>query len=172
MKKFFLIAFLLCVSVISFSQNPVSYTGVFATNDTTLSKNDLYERGKYWVSETLTSSENIIVLADKDNGAIKGNHKFKYVNNGVGGVNGSYASGYISYSFQLWFKDGKCKYEFTNFSHRGYNGPWSYGLVDDGPCRKMGWKSYLEDIKITIDSEVPNLVNSLNKRLNQKTVSW
>jgi len=145
------------------AQTPITYSGIVTTKDT-LSKNEVYSRVESWIIETIG---NINYKEDnQDSVIIKTMCRMRYVNYGVGGNNGSYATGYVDYNLNFIVLKGKFKYTFTNFIHTGWNKPWSYGLITKEPCKKIGWTGYFEDIKIVINTEVLNTTKSLKIILN------
>jgi hypothetical protein len=143
------------------------YTGVVTTNDTSLSKDELYSRGVLWVSESFKSPGDVIKLSDKENGIIQGSASIKYNHSGMGAG----ASGHITFILKLYFKKAKYKYEFSDFIHTGISEGWSYGLVNESESNKAGWGKYLQDIKSSINSEITVMLKSLETSMNQNVNS-
>jgi hypothetical protein len=164
-----LILYLLCG--ITNGQTSVTYTKVIQTIDTNRTKDILYLNAKEWFVETFKSSNDVIQLDDKENGMIQGKAKIKY----------SYTTnynGYINFTIKIWLKNGRYKYEFSNFIHEAKaDNCFSLGLITDGievnkPCEHYGYINTLgkawTDVKNVIGSDVQEISKSLNDKMNQK----
>lgn len=138
-----------------------------------ISKNELYNRAKLWFATTFNSSKDVLQIEDKDSGQLVGNSLFKYsptVFNASARTVGN-----IKFTIKIFVKDGRYKYEFTNFIHES-NSYSAYGGLDFGlittdktcpnPKKNMlsGWndKVWL-DIKNQIEINIIPLIESLKK---------
>lgn len=82
-----------------------------------LSADVLYLRAHEWFVNNFVSANNVIQLADKENGIIMGKGSFNYfpdTNIGYVGL-----SGFIQFTVKIILKEGRYKYIFTDFRHAG-----------------------------------------------------
>lgn len=102
--------------------------------DSTISKNELYSRGREWFAKAYKSSTDVIQMDDKESGKIVGKALMQVYHKALGS---NYKSGYINYTISLYFKDGRYKYEVTNFHHTGQYVGDGNSIPDYGPCEDM-----------------------------------
>jgi hypothetical protein len=175
MKKLFLIIIILC-SMQGFTQKSdtaITYTGIIKTNDSTLTKDNLYLKGKEWFVSSFKSANDVIQLDDKENGMIQGKGCFSYYSN-VKYMGQNQGSGYINFTIKLWVKNGRYKYEFSNFIHTSNGTTLDMGLITsaDIPDVKQLINFYTKlwnDIKISIQSHIAEFIKPLNEKMNEKT---
>lgn len=183
---FTLIAILVSVQLFaqSDSTRPYTITGVVKV-DSTLKKDLLYNSAYNWFVKTFNYANAVIQLHDKDAGEIAGDGAMTYVSN-----NGSVASGTIKYNISIWIKDGKYKYEFTNFIHNGTpSGEFparDFGLIGSDSTvlyynkgfmisQKAAAKGNRKDwlnVANEINSEVNRLIKSLNSAMATSSSNW
>lgn len=89
--------------------------------------------------DALYKNDSPLKLADKESLKIIA----KIVNKYTGGTMGCIRVIYFEYDLIIKIKEGRYKYEITNFTYTHYNqatGKQSqiYGLKDDGPCKSKG----------------------------------
>ena len=109
---------------IDIETNTITYTEVVVL-DTTLKKDELYSRSREWFAKTYKSANSVIQMDEKEEGKIVGRASIPVTYKGS-------SAGSISYSVSVYIKDGKYKYEFTNFQHQGPGNMQSFGS-----CTKM-----------------------------------
>lgn len=81
-----------------------------------VAKDILFIRGMEWLAKTYRSSKDVIQMEDKEAGKIIGKGlTIVYVK--VLGM--KFDAGPMRYTIAMYFKDGKFKYEFSNFYHEG-----------------------------------------------------
>jgi hypothetical protein len=120
-------------------------------------------------------------MEDKENGQIIGKGNMQYTSDIFVGSEGT--KGWIRYKVKIVVKQGRYKYEITDFIHEGnpYNpgGQFSFGLITNSvPCpykfkwstKKWGDKVWL-DIKETIAAKAPSMIESLKKAMSHASVS-
>jgi hypothetical protein len=168
-----IIALLLCNT--AFAQLPVdssthliSYTGIVQANGT---QQELYSRAREWFAKTYNSAQSVIQMDDKDKIVGKANMVSYYKN---------YHFGLIYYTISVYLKDGKYKYEITDFYHKGefVNTGVSYTQTPDlGHCEDLMNSSNKRDLKIfesfskQINSEVQSLLSSLKESMIKQVAS-
>lgn len=104
----------------------ICYTDVVEV-DSTLSKADLYEKAKNWFKKSHRPLDYSIQVSDAERGVIIGKARTKVYHRALGD---DYPSGYINYTFSIHVKDGKYKYEITDFHHTGSGNIPSYGACE------------------------------------------
>ena len=105
----------------------VIYTEVVEVDGVT--KGDLFARGMEWVAKNYVSANHVVQFKDKEAGTIVGKANLRvYIKNPI-----KFNFGVVKYTVSLYLKDGKYKYEFTDFYHDGttseYYGGKSYGPI-------------------------------------------
>jgi hypothetical protein len=107
MKKILLL--LLLIPAICMAQKaPVTYTGIGEIN---ASKDELLTRVQRWMSKQCTDSKTIGTDEVAGSSSFMYNSKIFYGNLGTKGV--------VKYKISVIVKDGKYKYELTQFTHEG-----------------------------------------------------
>jgi hypothetical protein len=193
MKKLFLLGVITLLSVTSiFGQTEtlnlpidsltgkINYTEVVSV-DTLSNKQELFSRAREWFAKAYKSSTKVIQMEDKESGKIVGKALiqvfYKYM--------GLKPGGYINYTISIYIKNGKYKYELTDFFHTGVsvNG---YSL-DGGACEKIlkekkgaGYLSYDKTYELYLfqmDENIKALVSDLKaamktKATNTKKEDW
>lgn len=91
-----------------------------------MTKDILYSRAYEWFAKTFNSAQNVIQMQDKENGKIVGKGSFGDINitANLGLVT---IEGKVNFTISVYLKDGKYKYEITDFVHEGM-GHWSNGV--------------------------------------------
>jgi hypothetical protein len=154
---------------IDMETNTITYTEVVVL-DTTLKKDELYSRAREWFAKTYKSANSVIQMDDKEEGKIVGRASIPV--NFKGGSAGS-----ISYSISVYIKNGKYKYEFTNFQHQGDGNK----IPDFGSCTEMlnttdkvlgisyqkSYNNYLNQMH----TEIIETISSLKSTLALKSIS-
>lgn len=161
MKK--LLFLLLLMPVICFSQNKISYSEVVQTDS--VSKQTLYGRGLTFFANNFKSANNVIQLKDEAECHIIGKSNIEYP-----GVD-QYYSGHINFTIELFFKDGRFKYEIKDFSHQGER--ITIGDITDSDeaqfkafgsskaFRNREWNN----MKTVVQTLSQNLVNQMNETI-------
>lgn len=134
-KRFFIITVLMVTSLsTTFGQtgtpklpfdsltNKIAYSDVVKV-DSLISKQELISRAREWFAKAYKSSTNVIQMEDKEAGRIVGKALIQVYHKSLGT---NYPSGDINYTISIYAKDGRYKYEITNFYHETY-----------GVCEKM-----------------------------------
>jgi hypothetical protein len=99
--------------------------------DSLTNKQELFSRAREWFAKAYKSSKSVIQMEDKESGKIVGKALmsifFKY--------GGMQPGGNINYTISVYLKDGKYKYEITDFYHTGISG--NYPIPDGGTCENL-----------------------------------
>ncbi len=150
----------------------ITYTEVIVV-DSSLSKNELYSNAREWFAKTYNSSLSVIQMDDKELGKIVGKASIPVHFTSLGMM---IEGGFIHYTISLQLKDGRYKYEITDFNHVGtyVNGKKE---PDGGRCEdiiseeKTFWgnsyrrtyEKYLFQMNENILSLILNLKENMNK---------
>jgi len=97
--------------------------------DSSATRQELFSKAREWFAKAYKSSKNVIQMEDKESGKIVGKALMQvYYKNRQ--------DGYINYTISIQVKDGRYKYEVTDFYHTGQD--VSGGSIPDfGLCEKM-----------------------------------
>lgn len=138
--------------------------------DSTINKNELYSRAREWFAKAFKSSINVIQMDDKENGKIIGKGLTQVYHKSFGK---SYPSGNINFTISLYLKDGKYKYEITNFHHTGETNVDSQGNCEDmiHTQKKLMGLSYQKTFDyylLQLDTDIKQFILSLKTSMNAK----
>ncbi|WP_213279373.1 DUF4468 domain-containing protein [Chryseobacterium indologenes] len=171
MKKIlFVLAIILGVLV--FSQE-LKYEEVVHV-DSTATKEELYNRARSWVRKTFNKKNSIIEVDNKASGEIiaSGIVDYRKRKNYFGA---SCVEGPVRLTLSIYVKDGRYKYVFHSFDHKGSGGSGcrhtDYGIITlDDKAPKPSWGEPRDkawnDIKAFISETVLLNVSDLKKAMN------
>lgn len=192
MKKLIIFAFLLSSCFFSFSEKkvwkdpnakelmPLDANGKIVYTEVVempnVIKDALYSRAYEWFAKSFKDAKNVIQMQDKDAGKIIGKGIFDGINvkccMGLSSV-----IGYVQFTLSIYLKDGKYKYEITDFVHEGH---WSSNAsiqVNGGSLdneKPESGKSYLtqkkwKEVKELTNERVLLFIESLIKAMTVET---
>jgi hypothetical protein len=156
-----LLASLLVMSVTvgSAQDNVTRYSGVVQV-DSSKSKDILFSRAKQWIAENYNSAKTVVQNEDKEAGTITLKAGFPYMQV----VPLAKFDAFMHYSMTLSFKDGRFKYDVSNFYPECANVNYPYMTEDPEPNKqfrdafgKKGWGKTKE----VISEKMPKLIDSL-----------
>lgn len=133
---FFLLPLIVKSQNIVISGNPIQKDSIVVL-DTIIKKDQLYAKGLEWFVTTYKNAQKIIQLQDKDAGLIVGKASMNCIVKGGSLLPATET--YLSYTIKLAFKDGKIKYELTDFIQEGY------GIIKDGEVLKASGKGIVKN---------------------------
>lgn len=137
MKRFPLIfVMLFSLNVFAQNSNPLIYSEVVDLPG--LSKDEIYSMARMWFVEAYKNPQKVLQIQDKESGEIVGKGNTKYYSKIWMGAEGS--KGVINYTVKIFIKDGKYKYEITDFIHKGIT--YDYGLITDSKEYDGSYKLY------------------------------
>jgi len=151
----------------------IIYTDVVYVDSST-TKEELFSRAREWFAKAYKSSLDVIQMEDQTNGKIIGKAAISVYSLT------KFPDGHINYTISLYFKNGRYKYELTDFYHKGQYRS-NYTIPDYGACEKMinttdrtmgishqkTYNSYLNKM----NSEISVLVESLKMSMKVGTVN-
>ena len=161
----------------------ITYTEVINV-DTSANKQELYSRAREWFAKAYKSSTNVIQMDDKESGKIVGKALMQVYHKALGS---NFPSGHINYTISIYLKEGRYKYEVTNFYHTGQLVSGGNRIDDYGPCEEMintkkktwgmsyqkTFNYYLSQLDTNIKELIADLKASMtNKALNSKKNDW
>lgn len=157
------------------SSGKITYTEVVYV-DSLANKQELFSRAREWFAKAYKSSTNVLQMEDKENGKLVGKALIKvYFKAFIG--NQYFPGGYINYTISIYIKDGRYKYEITDFYHTGDNN----NIPDGGACEKLitatkgfGGNSYKKTYLLFLyqmDDNIKELIGTLKTALSTKTLN-
>ena len=153
--------------------NKITYSGVVVL-DSSATKEELYSSTKIWFVKAFKSAKDVIQIDDLSDGKIigKGSTLVNY-KNVLGSPN---EGGYISFVITVFVKNGKYKYEITDFYHTGNVLSMGTTIMSNiGPCenminsKKRSYQTLFNMILTDLDKNVVELIKSLNAELLKST---
>ncbi len=180
MKKIlFFTAFLFAVIASAQEIKPISYTEVVSVSDSSKNARQLYANAKMWFTQTFKDPREVIVLDDVENNILIGRGNIPYKSKVS--LGSATREGRIYFDVTIACKDGKYKYDFTNFMHEG-NGvnlglitneeflSTMKGMIAGGPKNyKIKVTNELRDlIESRINPSIENLKNEMDKKIITK----
>ncbi|KUG09031.1 DUF4468 domain-containing protein [Solirubrum puertoriconensis] len=155
---------------VSSASKLITYTSVVEVPGA--SRDELFTRASQWVSTAYKSSVSAPQTIDKEGGKIiiQGFTPAKLKALGINSTAGN-----VTHTLSLYVKDGRYKYEFTNFYHEGIalpqGGVSTGGALENakpacGPMMMLGfhWRS----IKEHTDEQVRELISQLTTTMASK----
>ncbi|KAA2222985.1 DUF4468 domain-containing protein [Chryseobacterium sediminis] len=143
--------------------------------DSTITKDELFNRARVWAKENYNSKNSFIITEDMNNGEISGVGVIDYrTDNKYKGY--SCVEGPIKYHFSIFVKNGRYKYLYDLFDHKGSAGnlcrAGNFGVISntkEAPSigKGIAYDLALEDVKEKIDSKIKLLSSSLEKGMNK-----
>lgn len=136
--------------------------------DSLFKKDNLYFAAREWFAKSFNSAQHVIQMEERDAGKLIGKGNFS-VNHKI--LNGEYPSGTIDFTVIIEVKDGRYRYEFTDFYHKG-----NVHLEDGGACESMyskaKWRQKMFDYYIVQIAEiVPKFIEELKNSILKNTSS-
>jgi len=159
----------------SFGQLPIDaetgkvvYTEVVDLNG--LNKKDIYQKAKLWVVSNLKAGDNMVELEGSNSDQIvgTGNLVFDDIPTGYGnGKRDKITSVNLNFKFIVFIKDGKYKYEVSNFllTYKWLNAyvwqEYSSDLIEIAPAPLLKKETDIEEYRSRIKSTAHSALNSL-----------
>lgn len=148
--------------------NKISYSEVVIVP--AVSKQELFHRATMWFTLNFKSSKDVVQLSDENSGEIIGKGSFNVDYTGLGAKN----IGFVSFTILVSVKDGKYKYQITDFWHDG--GVSNVKSPGDLLIEKPGWtitKGAWLGVKEQTKSNVSNIIESLKISMGKQTIdNW
>jgi hypothetical protein len=142
----------------------VAYTGVVDTPGAT--QVQLYSRAYEWVAKNYNSAQKVIQMQDKDAGKliVKGRTTAYFK---------GHEFGWITHTLSIYVKDGKYKYDITDFKHD--SDAFSYGNFEQveptyipGAAKGTAKKTW-DEMKRSTNTEMKATIASLQAAMTAKT---
>ena len=100
-------------SITTYGQTVLTYTEVIQVDSVT--NIELYNRAKLWFATVYNSSNDVLQLENKEEGQLIGKAIMKYNPTVLSGSETT--KGSIKYTIKIFVKDGRYKYEISDFIH-------------------------------------------------------
>jgi len=152
----------------------IMYTGVVAL-DSTIPKAELFNRAKSWFVTTYRSAKDVIQMEDKDAGILIGKGIFNIIYNG--GFFEGIQNVSVYHTIKLYFKDGRYKYEITEFNGQYYHeetrfttaGFRNVDIKNNGyEKNKKNYNKFLETINLEVIKTIQSLKTAMSMPLTTK----
>lgn len=155
----------------------ISYTEVVQLEGTP-TKDELYERAKEWFARYYKSSNNVLQIDEKENGKLVGKAALRVYIRSMGA---DYEGGIVSYTISVYVKEGRYKYEITDFVHNGQQrtkegmeikgrGPAEVFLSPDSKLQGKLFGYYLNQIDAASKDAITSLKEAMAK--GKKSNNW
>ncbi|MHC1708704.1 MAG: DUF4468 domain-containing protein [Bacteroidales bacterium] len=134
------------------------------------SRDELYVRGIEWVSSYFKNPAEVTRTRDRDNGLIKGVHRFKIYYTDKEGFKRE--TGMIEYDFTLEFKEGRYRYILSNFCLKEMSRQHIERWLDrKDPAFNPQWDDYLKQVDTFVKEWSSNLKKGMQPPL-KKEDNW
>ncbi|WP_312900243.1 DUF4468 domain-containing protein [Chryseobacterium taichungense] len=140
--------------------------------DSTFTKDELYNQARKWIAQ----NSKLLVLGDRQKGELSASSIYNYrTDEKYKGR--SCVEGPIKYNVTLLVKDGRYKYIFSSFDHKGSHGnscrPVDYGIIttsEEAPAKGKGIQYNLgyADVKRKLNELVDGMIKSLKSSMSTK----
>jgi hypothetical protein len=151
----------------------ISYTDVLHVDS--VSKQELYLRAREWFTKYYNNAENVLQMDDKEGGRLIGKSRFKVFHSSI---LGDQPSGHIHYTLTFYIKDGRYKYEISDFYHTGEK-----PMYDGGTCEYMlskvkniwdgpRYKYYLQQIQPNVYTIIQSFIDVMNTPASKAKDNW
>jgi len=135
----------------------ISYREVVTQKGT---KDSLYVRAIAWINTFYPNPSDVTRVRDRDNGVIRGIHRFKLYYTDRDGS--KHEAPLCEYSFSIECKDGRYRYTFTDFTRKeASRQPLERWLDKKDPAYNPQWEDYLQQV----DTFVKETTASMKKAM-------
>lgn len=174
MKSFLIL--LIALPFFAISQEPLTFSEVIDVPG--VDKNELFIRGREWFNENFKSAKDVLQIADKETGELAGKgvmeaiYVFRYMGERKFPTD-------VNFQMNVWVKDGKFKYEVTNFIVPSSAKSIEFGLITTssetdktfpGYSSKKMNEMYLS-IKEGTETKAKLLIEDLKMKMSKKSKS-
>ena len=153
--------------------NKITYTNVVHT-DSTLLTEDLFTLARIWFAETFRTSRAVIQMEDKQSGVLIGKAEVPILYKSLGVTHDLQN---VLFTLSLYFKDGRYKYEVTDFIYQQQSPspliefndiPFEYIYFNkDLGVRKYNKKTRLSFVS-QLDTQIKLILNDLTSSMKKK----
>lgn len=148
--------------------------------DSTIKAKQLYDAAQIWFVENFKSANAVIQIEDKEAGKIVGKGFFES-HGDLGPMQHEYYMGDVYFILKVFVKDGRYKYELSDFTHdyrhfgnyKYYNAIGSFDYSQSVPenafhapmsgqnLRQKAWTVFMQDVQKNIDTLITSLKASM-----------
>ena len=177
MKKLILISFLSLITSVK-AQEVYSFSEVVKVEDSQKQPKSLYASAKMWFTQSFKNPKEVIILDDSENNILVGRGNMPYKSKIFSGS--AAREGYITFDITIACKDGRYKYDITNFTHSGNT--VNYGLITNEETLSTmtgllagGPKNYkirvTNELRSFIDARIKPLIDQLKSSMEKPIVT-
>lgn len=169
MKNLILLIAVFFVSITK-AQDSISYSfsEVVKVSDSQKAPKMLFAGAKMWFTQSFKNPKEVIILDDSENNILVGRGNMPYRSKIFSGS--AAREGHITFDVTIACKNGRYKYEFTNFTHTGNS--LNYGLITNEETLPTmtgmlagGPKNYkikvTNELRASIDDRIKPLIEQL-----------
>ncbi len=132
---------------------------------------EFFNRAIGWINEYYPNPVDVTKVRDPQTGKIEGLHRFKIKNTDAEGNQTD--AGVIQYEFTLEFKDGRYRYNMTNFVFRQASKiPVEKWMNKDDQQYNPSWDSYLKQVDEFAKSWIESLKAGMKPKPAAKDDQW
>ena len=171
-----ILIFLIAFPFYSASQELLEYSEIIEVSN--VNKNELFIRGREWFNENFKSAKDVLQITDKESGELSGkgimevHYVFKYMGKREFTSN-------VRFQMSVWVKEGKYKYEITNFYITGDNASIEFGLITTSNETNVKFPGYsakkLNEMYLSIkqgaELKAKLLIENLKLKMSKKSKS-
>ncbi len=146
----------------------ITFTEVVYVDDSTTTKDELYSLAREWFAKTFKSSQSVLQMDDKELGKLIGKANFSINRTAY------LTDSYVDFTISIYLKDGRYKYQITDFNHVSYKSGFSGGAIESKKpdcgnfnMMKKGWLQVKQQTKTTVEA----LIIDLKETMNNKSIS-
>jgi hypothetical protein len=173
MNKVLLVLIFIMPTCLINAQEVLTFTDV--VQEENVSSDNLYNRAKLWFASAYKSSNDVLQVENKQEGMLIGKGAISYNSTFLSGMNTTV--GNVNYLIKIFVKDGRYKYEVTDFIHHGASASFGLLTTDENYPRNtkkmaLKWENRVwNDIKNQVNLEVSSLIPSIKEGMRKPIAS-
>ena len=149
-------------------------------------KETIFKKAKSWIVTTLKSGDNMVALGGNNSDEITGtgNILIENISTTIPKFYYTMIEGNLNFKFSIFCKDGKYKYRVENFTYTYKNYGWPeqhtgflekfhnpFFNLETEKGKKANDES-TQKLHADVNSQIPNLIASLEKFMMKKEIEW
>lgn len=127
---------LIAIAQLTYAQRDTALVFSDVISVDSVTSDELFLRARTWFAKTYKSSSDVLEVNDKQSGELSGNAAITYNYESFMAPDRT-LSGFVRYQISVFVKDGRYRYELSNFRHEGSislqskwnTGPTNLGLI-------------------------------------------
>lgn len=182
MKRVFLLLVALAATVVMYSQEDTTLTGIVPVDESGKitwqdviqvqgqPKEQLYNKGIEWVNTYFPNPSSVTKKRSPEDGLIEGSYSIRLTDDHNGQ---KVPSKIVNYTFKLEFREGRFRYTITDFNLKAASRfPLERWLDRDGPFYDINNRPYLLQIRDTMDDMIEKMTAYITKPDKPEEEEW